>query len=133
MRWICLVAGFCLALSSPARAAEEYTISDEFDGCEHGKLFELDGGGILECQEYNYFYEYRPRVIASGREVVVIGDEKVEGYIHDGSVNSTQISGEFEGCDYDKMYALDNGLIFRCNTYSYSYSYREMSRSMLKS
>jgi hypothetical protein len=116
--------GLFFTLSLPVQAMEEYTISDEFNGCEHGKLYELDGGLILECQEYNYFYEYRPSVIARGREVVLIGDEKIDGYIHDGSVHSTYISDEFEGCDFDKVYTLDNGLIFQCNTYSYTYSYR---------
>ncbi len=120
--WI--VAGLGVALCNSVQAAEEYTISDEFDGCEHGKLYELDGGGVLECQEYNYFYEYRPRVIASGREVIVIGDEKVSGYLHDGSVYRTNVSDEFEGCDYDKVYKLDNGLLFQCSTYNYHYAYR---------
>ena len=119
-----LAVGLFFTLSLPVQAIEEYTISDEFDGCEHGKLYELDGGRILECQEYNYFYEYRPSVIARGREVILIGDEKIDGYIHDGSVHSTHISDEFEGCDYDKVYTLDNGLVFQCNTYSYTYSYR---------
>ena len=119
-----LFVGLVFALSSPVQAAEEYTISDEFDGCDYGKLYELDGGGILECQEYNYFYEYRPRVITSGREVIVIGDEKVSGYVHDGSVYTTNISDEFEGCEYDKMYRLDNGLLFQCRTYHYHYAYR---------
>jgi len=100
-----------------------YTIDGTFDGCEYGKYYPLVGGGILECREYNYFYEYRPEVIADGREVIVIGDERVAGYIHDGHVIETQINGEFEGCDFDKRYALTNGLIFVCATYSYSYSY----------
>ena len=124
MRLVWLVVALGFALSSPVKAAEEYTIDGTFNGCSHGKLYGLVGGGILECQEYNYFYEYRPRVIASGREVIIIGDEKVSARLHRGSVYETNISDEFEGCDYDKVYRLDNGLIFQCSTYSYSYSYR---------
>ena len=124
MRAVWLYACLCFAISNSVRAAEEYTISDEFDGCEYGKLYELDGGGILECWEYNYFYEYRPRVIASGRDVIVIGDEKVNGYINDGSVYKTNISDDFEGCDFYRLYALDNGLLFQCHTYYYHYAYR---------
>jgi len=120
--WLCI--GLVAMLSRPATAADEYTIAGQFDGCEYGKLYELDGGGILECQEYNYYYEYQPRVIASGREVIVIGDEKVSGYLHDGSVYRTNISDDFEGCDCDKVYMLDNGLLFQCSTYRYHYSYR---------
>ena len=33
-----------------------YQIEGEFDGCEYGKLYPIVGGGILECLEYNYFY-----------------------------------------------------------------------------
>jgi len=104
--------------------AAEYTISGEFDGCEYGKLYELDGGQILECQTYTYFYEYRPRVIARGRDVVLIGDEEVDAYLHGGRVFTTHISDEFEGCDFDRQYSLDNGLVFSCMTYSYTYKYR---------
>lgn len=37
--------------------------------------------------------------------------------------NKTSISGTFEGCDYEKVYKLDNGLKFECQEYNYSYSY----------
>jgi hypothetical protein len=35
----------------------------------------------------------------------------------------TNITGDFDGCDYDKYYKLDNGMTFRCNSYHYHYSY----------
>ncbi len=38
-------------------------------------------------------------------------------------VLKTYISGEFNGCDYDKHYKLDNGSIFECKAYNYSYHY----------
>lgn len=104
-------------------SAATYVINGEFDGCEYGKLYELTGGGILECREYNYFYDYSPVVRTDGREVIAIGDEVVRGYIHDGSVVSTQINGEFDGCEYDKRYELLNGLVFVCATYRYAYAY----------
>ena len=118
-----ILAGLAALSGMSAEAADEYTISDEFDGCEYGKLYELDGGLILECLEYNYFYEYRPRVVAVGTEVIVIGDEVIRGVLHSGTIYKTYISGEFEGCDFDKVYRLDNGLFFQCSTYSYSYAY----------
>lgn len=126
-KWVCnvwLAATLSIALINFALAAEEYTISDEFDGCDYGKLYELDEGGILECLEYNYFYEYKPTVIACGREVILIGDERVRAHLHDGSVYKTHISGDFEGCDFDSVYTLDNGLLFQCATYHYHYAYR---------
>ncbi len=36
---------------------------------------------------------------------------------------STQIDGEFEGCDYDKVYPLRNGRLLICDEYHYTYSY----------
>jgi len=44
-----------------------------------------------------------------------------EGY---GVIINTQVSGEFNGCDYNKIYKLDNGMTFECTEYSYSYNYR---------
>lgn len=118
-----LILVLLVAYADQSHAAT-YRISGNFDGCDYGKLYELVGGGILECREYNYFYEYSPEVRTDGREVIAIGDEVVDAYVHDGGVITTQIDGEFEGCDYDKRYRLANGLVFVCGTYSYSYSYR---------
>lgn len=124
MRLLTLAFVLSLALPAAALSLDEYTIDGTFDGCEYGKLYAIEGGGILECQEYNYFYEYRPRVIADGFDVVMIGDEKVSARLHRGHVYLTRVSDEFDGCDFGKIYNFDNGLIFECNTYSYSYSYR---------
>jgi hypothetical protein len=104
--------------------AARYQIDGEFNGCEHGKVYPLLGGGILECQEYNYFYEYSPEVRTDGREVITIGSTKISGVIHDGSVIRTRVKDTFEGCDYDKRIELDNSLVFVCRTYRYSYAYR---------
>ena len=104
-------------------SAATYHFNGEFDGCEHGKLYELVGGGVLECQGHNHFYAYLPEVQTEGRRVIMIGDERVDGYVHDGSVTRTRIDGECEGCEYDKRYDLLNGLVFVCRMYSYSYSY----------
>lgn len=35
----------------------------------------------------------------------------------------TKIEGEFNGCEYGKRYELDNGLVFVCREYNYSYDY----------
>lgn len=39
-------------------------------------------------------------------------------------VASTQVDGDFEGCDFDKRIKLTNGWVLTCRTYSYSYSFR---------
>jgi hypothetical protein len=62
-------------------------------------------------------------VVASGREVIFIGRNKVSARLHRGAIYETYVSGEFNGCDFGKTYKLDNALIFQCNTYSYSYAY----------
>ena len=104
-------------------SAATYQINGEFDGCEYGKLYELVGGGVLECQGYRYFYAYSPVVRTNGRRVIMIGDERIDGYVHNRSVTNTLIDGTFDGCEYDKPYDLLNELVFVCRTYSYSYSY----------
>lgn len=119
-----LLATLCLLFFQVQIAfAGTYSIDGEFEGCEHGKLYPIMGGGILECMEYNYFYEYSPIVQSDGRRVITIGSEIVDGYLHDGSVIKTKVIDEFEGCDWDKRIELLNGLVFVCSTYSYTYSY----------
>ena len=36
----------------------------------------------------------------------------------------TKVDGTFEGCDYDRIINLKNGLLFECKQYGYSYGYR---------
>ena len=110
-------------LSQQQVFAGTYQIDGEFDGCEYGKLYPIMGGGILECMEYNYFYEYSPTIRSDGRQVLTIGGEEVDGYLHDGSVIETQVIDDFEGCDFNKRIEFLNGLVFVCSTYSYTYSF----------
>ena len=111
-----------LTLLSTQAFADTYTIEDEFDGCEHGKVYSLTNGQFFVCEEYQYFYEYRPKIIAVGNKVVVVGDEEVSGRIVDGEIYNTQIDGEWEGCDFDS-HKLTNGWILQCNTYFYEYAF----------
>jgi hypothetical protein len=39
-------------------------------------------------------------------------------------IEITNVVGDFEGTDFDKAIALDNGMVFKFNEYNYSYSYR---------
>jgi hypothetical protein len=39
-------------------------------------------------------------------------------------IEITNVVGDFEGADFDKEVALDNGMVFKFNEYNYSYSYR---------
>jgi hypothetical protein len=55
--------------------------------------------------------------------VLAYGD--LEDLARDGYavVEETQVDGEFEGCEFGKQISLMNGLVFVCQTYSYSYGY----------
>ena len=39
-------------------------------------------------------------------------------------ITTSNVSGTFEGSDYDKLVKLDNGMIFEFNSYNYHYAYR---------
>ena len=39
-------------------------------------------------------------------------------------ISCSHVEDEFEGADFDKPVALDNGMIFTFNEYNYSYAYR---------
>lgn len=120
---IFLLCSIIIVLSYNNTMAARLYIAGEFNGCEYGKLYELMGGGILECREYRYSYYYSPEVRTDGREVITIGNEKINAYIYDGSVIETQVDGEFEGCDFDKRINFTNGLVFVCSNYYYFYSF----------
>ncbi len=111
-----------LTLLSSQIFADTYTIEDEFDGCERDKVYSLTNGQFFVCEEYQYFYEYRPRVIAVDNKVVVVGDEEVSGRIVNGAIYNTQVDGDWEGCDFDS-HKLTNGWILKCNTYFYEYAF----------
>jgi hypothetical protein len=44
----------------------------------------------------------------------------MEGYT---IISVTQVSGEFEGCDFDRVIRFVDGMALRCSSYSYTYSY----------
>jgi hypothetical protein len=44
----------------------------------------------------------------------------LEGYT---IVAATQVDGEFEGCDFDKVIRFTDGKRLRCSSYSYAYAY----------
>ena len=84
---------------SPAALGEIYTIEDEFDGCEYGKIYPLTNGKFMRCDSYKYFYRYRPKVLADGYKVLAVGEQDVRGTILEGEKLITQIDGDWEGCD----------------------------------
>jgi hypothetical protein len=45
---------------------------------------------------------------------------KLEGYT---IIAATQVDGQFEGCDFDKVIRFTDGKRLRCSSYSYTYAY----------
>jgi hypothetical protein len=107
---------------SRAALGEIYTIEDEFDGCEYGKIYPLTNGKFMRCDSYKYFYRYRPKVVADGYKVLAVGERDVRGTILEGEKLITQIDGDWEGCDFD-THRLSNGMYLVCSTYFYEYSF----------
>ena len=88
---------------------------------EHG----LTNGMILVCNQYQYSYSYRPKVIVLDASTVLIEGDRYSASITTGKLVETHVvSSEFDGCDYGKFISFDNGLIFECRTYHYHYAYR---------
>lgn len=46
--------------------------------------------------------------------------DEVEGYT---VISVTQVDGEFEGCDFDKIIKLMDGSALKCSSYGYQYAY----------
>ncbi|EIM26672.1 hypothetical protein [Microvirga lotononidis] len=64
-------------------------------------------------------HTWRTATIAVGFAVVGWGAP----YDQASAADRTRIDGEFEGCDYDQMYALTDGRILVCGEYQYQYAY----------
>jgi hypothetical protein len=58
--------------------------------------------------------------IASAAAASDLEDLAKDGYA---VIEEAQVDGKFEGCDFDRRIKLTNGLVFVCQTYSYSYAY----------
>ena len=58
------------------------------------------------------------------RSVVALDADDFSELVGFTIVATTNVTGGFEGADFDKQVALDNGMIFTFSTYSYTYSYR---------
>jgi hypothetical protein len=102
------------------------TIDGSFNGCAYGKPIPLQGGGVFICEEYNYDYAYSPTIYEmrkDGARKYAIDNEVFDGHVESGSVTRTNVTDDFEGCEYDKYIPLDNGLVFQCRTYHYHYAY----------
>ena len=86
-----LIFAFCL-LSFPAIApAEIYTIEDEFDGCEHGKIYPFTNGKFMRHDSYKCFYKYRSKVFAYREKVIAVDEQGMCGMILHGEKFSTQL------------------------------------------
>ena len=102
------------------------TVSDTFNGCDYDTPVPIDRGYIFICSEYSYHYAYRPEflVLVRGSQTkYVIDGEVFDGELYKGYPTITYVTGDFEGCDYDKIITFDNGLIFQCDEYHYHYAY----------
>ncbi len=58
--------------------------------------------------------------IASAAEASDLEKLAKQGY---GVVETTQVNGEYNGCEFNKQIPLTDGLLFQCNSYDYEYSY----------
>jgi hypothetical protein len=103
----------------------------------HGEIFKLSNGIIGEVKnEYEYMYEYYPRVIVCSDKNQLIVDEKKLN-IELISVNNnnkgkimtsieSQIDGEFKGFEGETIIKLINGEIWQQTEYYYHYHYAYM-------
>lgn len=62
--------------------------------------------------------------LCMSRSVVALDADDFSELVGFTIVATTNVTGDFEGADFDKQVALDNGMIFTFSTYSYTYSYR---------
>lgn len=58
---------------------------------------------------------------ATGAVALDLEDLARDGF---GVLQITNVDGEFNGCEHNKIIPLTNGLVFICSSYRYSYSYR---------
>jgi hypothetical protein len=109
-----------LATLNAAHAAQTYQIDGDFEGCDFDRPYPLIGGGMLVCHEYNYNYLYSSEVIIIDTSIVLIECQKYAALILSGNVIAAHVMGDFKGCEYGNIVALENNLLFECRTYPLS-------------
>lgn len=98
------------------------------------EIFKLIDGSIWQVKyEYEYFYEYNPRVlICSGTNTLIIKGKKLNvknlsnsnvSISANSNVIESQIDGEFKGWEGKTIYKLRNGQIWQQSSYHYHYHY----------
>lgn len=139
-----LACALFLATAVPALAQECYESSilspSPFMG-NNGEIFKLADGSLWEVKyEYEYLYEYYPRVIIcpSRRKLAIKGKSLNVQQVgaRQAAPNSqprqapsaeiieSQIEGEFSGWDGETIFKLTNGQIWQQAAYAYTYTYK---------
>lgn len=49
--------------------------------------------------------------------------DELDGLVGYTIMAATQVDGDFEGCDFDRVIRLTNGSRYRCSGYSYTYAF----------
>jgi hypothetical protein len=102
-----------------------------------GEVFRLADGSIWQVKyEYEYLYEYYPRVVVCpGRGTMVVDGKNLNVELMSGSAGTPQspvvtprliesrIDGEFSGWEGDTIFVLQNGQIWQQSSYAYKYKY----------
>lgn len=104
----------------------------------NGEVFRLADGSIWVVKyEYQYMYEYYPKITACPEDNLIIVNGKklnaapissVNSYGGGGRVIESKIDGEFEGFEGDTIFKLTNGQIWQQTDGKYKYKYKYRPR-----
>ena len=100
----------------------------------NGEIFKLSNGTLWQVlYEYEYLYEYHPKVIICPTEGKMIINGKSlsvaplsgdnEPINQEQSIIESHIDGDFEGWEGETIFKLSNGQIWQQVSYSYTYHY----------
>ena len=102
-------------------------IDDDFEGFDDGNVYKMSNGTYWVQAKYRYWYHYayRPDAIITedqGRYVLTVKGQSIPvrqlSYVIE-----SNIEGDFEGWDGDKVYNLLNGQVWKQDEYIYEYVY----------
>lgn len=98
-----------------------------FEGFNQDAIFKMNNGTYWVQAKYRYWYHYayRPDVVITqedGHYILHVAGQSIEVRRLNNVIESN-IEGNFEGWNRDKVYKLTNGQMWKQKNYKYEYKY----------
>ena len=123
-------------IKTKGKFLRNFQIEDEFEGFDDDKLFEFTTSEYWIQAEYKYWYHYAYRPTGKlyeylGNTFLTIDNQNQVVQIEQINVKEYTIVSEFRGWKRDTVFEMDNGEIWKQNSYDYDYNYAYRPKAII--